>query len=407
MANFNKLERRLLKVFDSTPNLKNKIKHSYTGLSYVLNKKNYKYNLHPKISLKRLSNSKKGAFWGYYNKSPICNDNFLCHSITSNSKKINILLNNIAIVESNCWNYQQGSMLNWLNSNEVIFNDIQNNKYISKIINIKNLNERIIDFPIYSISPDRQFALSLNFSRLAKLASPYGYYNLYYNNIPKYSNDDGIYFIDLLKAKYKLILSLEDIVNFKPTKNMPNAWHKINHIEISPDNNKFMFLHRWQNNNGKFSRLIVADINGNILSCPDTDGIVSHSCWKTQDEIISWFNTKESGLNYYNLNIKTNEFNIIGKHKLIHDGHATVSKCQNWLLTDTYPDKSRMSKILLYNLKNKNLITLGEFYTPLKYFGNNRCDLHPRWNPDYSGVTFDGTFEGKRQIYEMDLKSIL
>ncbi len=403
MTNFNKLERSLLKLFDSTPNLKNKIKYSYAGLSYIFNKKFYKYIIHPKVSLKKLSSSKYSSFWGYYNKSPIYNDNFLCHSINSNSNKVNILLNNKVIAESGSWNYQQGSMLNWLNSNEIIFNDIQNNKYISKIIDINNLNEYIINFPIYSISPDKRFALSLNFSRLAKLNSHYGYYNLDYDNIPKYSNNDGVYLINLLSAKTDLILSLEDIINFQPKKNMQNAWHKINHIEIAPDNNKFMFLHRWQNNNCKFSRLIVADINGNILNSPAADDIVSHSCWKSQDEIISWCNKKKLGLNYYNLNIKTNRCNIIGKHKLTQDGHATISKCKTWLLTDTYPDKSRMSKILLYNLKNKDLITLGAFYTSLKYFGNNRCDLHPRWNPDFTGITFDGVFEGKRQVYEMDL----
>jgi len=36
-----------------------------------------------------------------------------------------------------------------------------------------------------------------------------------------------------------------------------------------------------------------------------------------------------------------------------------------------------------------------------------RCDLHPRWMPGGSAVTFDSIHEGYRGIYRADLSAIV
>ena len=36
-----------------------------------------------------------------------------------------------------------------------------------------------------------------------------------------------------------------------------------------------------------------------------------------------------------------------------------------------------------------------------------RCDLHPRWNRAGTGISLDGTFEGFRGVYTVDLTEVM
>ena len=56
---------------------------------------------------------------------------------------------------------------------------------------------------------------------------------------------------------------------------MNTTKHKVNHIDISPDSESFMFLYRWFYNGKKFTRLMVADKNGKNLRiiCGDNESL--------------------------------------------------------------------------------------------------------------------------------------
>jgi dipeptidyl aminopeptidase/acylaminoacyl peptidase len=51
-------------------------------------------------------------------------------------------------------------------------------------------------------------------------------------------------------------------------------------------------------------------------------------------------------------------------------------------------------------------ISLGKFHSDEQFRGDIRCDLHPRWSPDGSTVSFDSVHEGDRQIYLVDVSDI-
>ncbi|GAJ19220.1 unnamed protein product, partial [marine sediment metagenome] len=90
-------------------------------------------------------------------------------------------------------------MLSWLHDDSLSFihNDFNGQKYVSKIVNTETLQTTTIDYPIYQVSSDGTFALSLNFARLAKLSSAYGYFNKDFSNITKIDENDGVFFLDL------------------------------------------------------------------------------------------------------------------------------------------------------------------------------------------------------------------
>lgn len=89
------------------------------------------------------------------------------------------------------------------------------------------------------------------------------------------------------------------------------------------------------------------------------------------------------------------------------DGHCSFSPDGRWLLTDTYPDSHRMSKLMLYRLADGKLIEVGRFYSPPEFSGDASCDLHPRWSRDGTKICIDSAHEGHRQMYIVDVRSAI
>lgn len=415
MAKYGKREREVAKLLEKFPGIKKNIKYCYQYLNYLVYKKKEKCILNKLVSLKECSSSQEQYFWGYYDKSPIKNSDRIYNSLLEkknndvhNCERIDIYHNEEKVSNTTTWNWQQGSMLTWLDESNIIHNFFKDKEYKSKIINLKTKKEKIIDYPIYSLSENGNFSISLNFSRLAKLRPDYGYFNIDHSDIKKIDFNDGIYHIDLLKNERKLIISFKTLLGFHPRKEMEEAWHKVNHIEIAPNGNRFMFHHRWFDDNGrKWSRLIIANIDGSDLFLLSDDDMVSHCIWKNDEEIAGWLRKKDIGDRYYLLKDRSKDYKIIGEGILTEDGHPSFTKDGKWMLTDTYPDRSRMCNLLLFNLEDSRLIRLGKFFSPFKYYGETRCDLHPRFNPCSKKLTFDSVHDGTRKIYEMDITKVL
>lgn len=410
MSNYSTFERSIARVLEKTPKIKQFIKTLYQNICYIRYKSKHKVVVNSLCDILRVQDY---SFWGYYDKSPNFSNNYLCHKFelfpdVRKHPEINIQLNGINVSKTNTWNWQQGAMCTWISDNEFIHNFFYNGSYKSKVVNIESHSERIIDFPIYAISKDGSFSISLNFRRLAKLRPDYGYFNLPFDDIEKIDPRDGLYFIDLINNTRKLIISFDTLVKFQPRREMDGAWHKVNHIELSPDNKRFIFHHRWFDMQGrKWSRLISSNIDGSDLFILSDDTMVSHCCWRNNEEIVGWMRKKELGDHYYLLKDKTDYFEIIGKDILKEDGHPSFSADGRYMITDTYPDKARMQHLFLFDMKTKLNYELGSFFSPLKYNGEIRCDLHPRFSPGRDEITFDSVFLGNRGLYRIEISKLL
>jgi len=416
MSEFGTIERYFASVLAAFPGIKPQVKLLYQKFNHLIYKKSYSYYLNEDVLMEQFSsNQNQGNFWGYYDASPLLQGNFMTHSFDKEiclknrlSSEIDILINNEKVSSSRAWNWQQGARLFWVNKNTILHNVFQHGQYKSKLVHLDNKSSKLIDAPIYAYHIKSQAALGLNFKHLTVLDPAYGYFAHTIDQELAMDNlNDGIFNIDLTKNKKELIISLKTLKEFHKKSEMKNALHGINHIQISPDAKRFMFLHRWYLKNGqKKSRLLTADMDGSNLHILSDDGMVSHCNWKNNEEIIGWMYKKNMGKGYYLHKDQTDHFEQIGPGTLLEDGHPSFSACGAYLLTDTYPDRSRMSHLLLYHLASKKLITLGSFYTPLSYNNENRCDLHPRFTDDQS-VTIDTVHEGLRKQLKLDISKLL
>ena len=95
------------------------------------------------------------------------------------------------------------------------------------------------------------------------------------------------------------------------------------------------------------------------------------------------------------------------------NGHITLSRDNQWILTDTY-NMEGFIHLYMYHLPSGKLVPLAKLETHLnrkqvfEHARKYRIDLHPRFTPDGRSVCIDSSHEGLgRQIYLLDIGHII
>lgn len=295
------------------------------------------------------------------------------------------------------WNVQQGCMAQWLDDEHVIFNDFREHKYVCIVCDLRGNVANTYMMPIYALAEDKKTALTLDFSRLHRLRPGYGY-----ANIPEKTKDalcpdePCIWKIDLVTGNICALLKYTDLTLFHHRHEMDGAHHKVNHLMISPDGSRFMMLHRWIKDGKKHTRLLTCNIDGTGMYLLSDDGFVSHCCWKNNTQILAYLEKSTTGKGYYLLTDRTEKYERLWPD-LIMDGHPSYSSDRKQVVTDTYPDRRRMQS--LYVMEGDRLTRVARVFSPFKYGGDVRCDLHPRWSQNGEEICIDASFENRRGIY--------
>lgn len=314
----------------------------------------------------------------------------------------------IDLGESRAWNWQQGCMLQFIpgSKDEVVWNDRVDGEFVCHIVNIKSGKRRTIPSPIYTLSPDGNWAITCDFRRLNDVRPGYGYAGVPDPNAAKLIPEDiGIWRVDMKTGKRRLLISVADAARVPyPPGYSNNAKHWFNHLLISPDGKRFIFLHRWRGDKEGRSfatRLFTAAADGSDLYVTDPHGKTSHFIWRDPQHILAWAWHPSKGDKFYLYKDKTDEVQAIGEDVMTVNGHCTYLNKQ-WILNDTYPDKQRNQNVFLYNVATREKRPLGSFHAPPEYTGEWRCDTHPRSSPDGTKVVIDSAHNGGRQLYLID-----
>ncbi len=355
------------------------------------------------------------SYFGYYNVSPENDKGQVLYCIHSGKDKVTLCYHDSEgehrIGDTEAYNLQQGCMSQWgyANPNRAYYNryNRMTDRYEGVIFDADTNQETgVLPMPIYALSKQEDYALSLNFDRLAVMRPDYGYFC--HKNIELPNNeDDGIWYVNVATGEVKLIITLRQLIDMKPVATMEGARHKVNHIDISPDGKRFMFLHRWVGPKGRYMRLITANADGSEMYILNGDKMTSHSYWVDNRRIVSFCHTPETGDAYVMFEDRTENRELLSQKLPVTDGHPSTINGGEWMVTDSYPGHDAMSRLYLYNIKTDNLICLGRFYQPLKYKGPGRIDLHPKWNMQGTKVYFESGHDGKRRLYSISVDKLL
>jgi hypothetical protein len=321
----------------------------------------------------------------------------------------------IELGESRAWNWQQGCMLQWIpgSSTAVIWNDRQRNRFVCHILDVKTRKKRTLPAPVYAVDPSGHWAIAPDFRRLNDARPGYGYAGPPDPNSHVPAPDDaGVCRIDLATGEQKLLLSLAEIVKIPHRHGgWTGAKHWFNHLLVSPDGSRFVFLHRWRGaSEGRSfaTRMFTANREGNDLYLLDPYGKTSHFIWRDPEHILAWTWHPSHRAKFYLFKDGTDEVEVVGPDVMAVNGHCTYLPGNHWILNDTYPDKNRNQHVYLYNVPTARRYPLGSFYSAREYSGEWRCDTHPRFSPDGRKVVIDSPHGGNgRQMYLIDISGIV
>ena len=315
--------------------------------------------------------------------------------------------------QTRAWNWQQGCMLQWVpgSKTDVLWNDRADGDFVSHIVNVKTGKRRTIP-AVYTLSPDSKWGITCDFRRLNDCRPGYGYAGIPDPNKDKLVPDDvGVWRVDLATGKKTLLVSLADAERIPYPGGYSNgAKHWFNHLLVSPDAKRFIFLHRWRGDKEKSSfatRMFTADANGKNLYVLDPAGRTSHFIWRDTENVLAWAWHKSHGDKFYLFRDRTEQVDVVAPDLMPVNGHCTYLPGNRWILNDTYPDKERLQHVYLYDTKTNTRHPLGDFHSPKEYTGEWRCDTHPRFSPDGRKVVIDSPHLGGRQMHLIDVSGVV
>lgn len=411
--------------------------------------------------------SNDSEWFGYYNYDVINSDGtkMLCGRASFDSRAIaesdQIELGCYDICDgrwehigyTSAFNWQQGSMLQWVPNlhNTVIYNDVSDQKdhYVSRIVSLDSLNERVVDYPVYCITPNGKNSISLNYER-SYWCRAYHYQPIKNERLNvQIDHEDGIFCVDLDNNSRKRIIEIDDVINIDSDPDFNKAKHWFEHIMISPSGKRFAFLHRYSFESGYTTRLCICNIDGSGLQVISgwRNNKWSHFGWITDDS-FAIYTVKQGAVEVaYNKQVskETNKetmaslirktlrlivpkkikkrfqsnnrmyqvftctegqfkykYDLSGDYLDI-DGHPSFTNNGNYMITDSYPDSEGYQRLVILNLKNKKRILVARFYAPLKD-NPASCDLHPKlcFNNKYLAV--DTAYSGKHKMLLFEIK---
>lgn len=318
----------------------------------------------------------------------------------------------IRLGQSNAWGWQQGCMLQWRpdSDREVLWNDREGDRYVCRILDVRSGQMRTLPAPIYTLSPDGQWALGTDFRRINDMRPGYGYAGLPDPHADQLAPDaSGIYRMELATGHSEQILSIAQIATIPyPHGDLSDAKHYFNHLLVNPDGTRFIFLHRWRFGDGPFhTRMLTAAMDGSALHVVDDYGQMSHFIWRDPRHILAWAWHPSHEAAFYLYRDQTDAVEVVGEGVMTLNGHCTYlpggdSHGNEWILNDNYAaqDPERLQRLYLYHVARNQRHELGAFYSPRVENTEWRCDLHPRSNADGRLICIDSDHGGSgRQMY--------
>lgn len=337
----------------------------------------------------------------------------------------------IELGDSRAWGWQQGCMLQWRpgSRSEILWNDREGDSFVCRILDIDTGNKRTLPLPIYALSPDGRTAVCADFARINNMRPGYGYAGGAdpYAEV-KAPENAGIHRMDLDSGEHELIVSLSDVAKIPHLgDSVDDKWHYFNHLLISPDSTRFIFLNRYreypitaemrkeENFYSKYvsgqyvTRMFTAGLDGSDRYVLDP-GHTSHFIWRDAQHVCAWTSGVDREKGFYLFEDRTRNVKPVGEGVMTRNGHLTYLPLpgNEWVLNDTYPDQQRNQNPYLYHIKTGRKVPLGHFYQPPEYKGEWRCDTHPRYSPDGTMVVIDSTHGGNgRQMYLIDIGELI
>lgn len=414
----NILERRIHGLVKRNLRLKRMIVTLYQGAFSLLPL--------PAIRSRAAVRVRKGYFFGFHDKSPwsMDDDLLLAHrSLVPNrpvraGDEVEIGYFSGAdwtdyrpLARTRAWDWQLGSMLQWVgDTNRVIFNDHDRNRHVARIVSTDGTRLQTLPRPVVALSPDGRHATSYDFGRVHHAMPGYGYATADSGRPPveRPGADGGLHLLDFESGGQRLLFTLEEIRQVDPIPSMEGAFHFFHHCLFSPDSARFVFFHRWvEPGSRRWTRMYSCNRDGTDLFRFPTSDMVSHIGWRDPDHILAYSAREGTGDRYYLFRDRSPHVETVGEESFDSDGHPQFGPDRRFILTDTYPDRFRFQRLVIFDTAAGQRHDIARTRLPWKFRDQLQVDLHPRWSRSGEHVCFDSGHPGVRSLCTMPVAELL
>ena len=382
-------------------------------------------NKHSHFQFRALNHKGMHTFFGYYDRTPWSpsGDKLLLCATPINGRPVQcedsllILYYDLVgesfkeLALSRAWNYQKGAEQQWVDDNKIVYNDVQEQAYVTKSVCLDSSNP-VVEFgsPIAAYHQRLKVGISIDFERLRVLESDYGYPLLSSSNqLP--NQDISVKLLDFESKTAEVIVSFEDIVRAFPRSadfERHDFW--VNHPKFNPSGDKLLFVVRSRPRNDHrasrdFSDLFVLDLRTKQVKCVFDHDHWSrgshhpfwwgghHPIWYDDDHILmNW--RVDTQMRYTVFEDISEGYRVLAP-RIKATGHPSVDSTRQFLLTDDYP-KDGYRGLKLISVSTGQEALLGEFYSPETFKNEWSCDLHPRWKDGQLEICFDSAHKRVR-----------
>ena len=347
--------------------------------------------------LEFFQDKKNDTFFGYYDISPENQSGLvIANSFSKDTGKKYLCIfgkdknNPIKRLRIQTHNLQIGVRAQWINADQFVYNDLNESdgKIYYSIYSLKK-NKVILqkrDYFYKYISEDK--FVSINTDLISKHDPDYKFTNVK----ACFNSEDPVLKISSLSG--------DDLYNLQSSDlNEEFGGCCINHVQISPNNDYLIFIKRSIVNKIRVDSLWRLSLWFKLNKLTD-DCIVSHYCFINNSSIFIYFAPK-ADYSYHVLDIESGRYNKVKNLSNFRDGHPSIKNKK--VVTDTYPNIFGYQKLYYgdaYNFKMQEVLKIKH---PSKFFGNTRCDLHPRFSLCGKKIYFDTVCNGYRSLARMDL----
>ncbi len=413
MSGYSGVEQAIGQVLDKFPRLKGAVETVYQRASYhLLADADFECEMYQEATIQRVDEAfdvELGeCFVGFYDICPWNEsmNRFLVHERRGEELAIVVLEESTkrAVATTSAWNYQQGSRAQWHPTREeaVVFNDLDGRTPVTRIVDVDGKELQRYEGHLQAMNPTGSDFLAVDYRRYDRNSPAYGY-GLDEGEPLADPAEDGIVRVDT-DGTSQLIVPFEALMSAADGA-VPQERHYIHHALYAPGGDRFAFLHRWHEEGRRRTRLCVSDLTGEVREVLAHDSL-SHFSWLDDSRLFLWGGSAEHDRGYHIVNVDNGEVAYVPELDGFGDGHPSVSPDGEWVVTDTYPDRTRTRSLWLYNVESGQSIRVGEFFSPFGFDGPTRCDLHPRWGADGRRLSVDSLHEGTRRSYIITLDDV-
>ena len=345
-------------------------------------------------------NDTRENMFGYFDITPWSkNSDYYINNYFINKKTLEVVIFDRKLSEkrtiaySKAINLQHCALAQWTGLDQLIINNIENNKVISEIYDIKGRLIRKFNYPVQTVSNNYNYFSSIDYSYLDSIGSDYGYKLKRINKRNELNYEPSLHIICLSKGSIRKSINCKELYLLCRLNKERIRNQEINHAKFSKDDKYLSFIFRWCERTKRKSKLILLDIESNTITQINDFDVVSHYCWLDNHSLLVWGMKDEVG-KYFHIDICKNfcEENPNTNINTLGDGHPTLLHEYN-VICDTYPDRRRTQLLYILDYKNWTKRKLLKLYSPLKFINKKRVDLHPRISPCMKYISIDTSYK--------------